>query len=99
MAFVLRTYSEFLKEGHMPIKMLIVIANALIFSVSLFADCVESPEVKAIMQKCPSLDAVPEGLWLYDQNSLFSAIQLAGDGESIKTSVSNEPLLWGLTGC
>lgn len=82
----------------MPIKMLIVIANALFFSGSLFADCIESPEARAIMEKCLSLNAVPEGLWLYDQNSLFSVVQLAGDGESIKTSVGNEPLLWGLRG-
>lgn len=82
----------------MPTRMLTVIASALVLSASLFADGIESPEAKAIMQKCLSPAAEPEGPWLYNQNSLFFAAQFTGDAESTTTSSRNERFLWGLRG-
>jgi hypothetical protein len=82
----------------MPGRKLTVIVNALVLSVSLFADGIEGPGEKAIIHDCPSMAAKPEQSWVSNQNNLFMATQFIGDAESRSATGTNGPFLWGLMG-
>ena len=79
-------------------RIMIVVANVLVFSASLFSDPIECPQKKMSIQGCQLTAAVSEGMWIFSKNSLFSAAQLPGDQGPIKTDGNNEPFLWGLRG-
>ena len=91
-------YLKYKKEGNMCTRIMIVVANALVLSASIFSDPIEYLQAKMSIQGCQLTAPVLEGMWLFNENSLFSAAQLAGDQEPIKTYGNNEPFLWGLRG-
>jgi hypothetical protein len=79
-------------------KKLAVMLNALVLSVSIFADGIEGLEQKAITCDSLSLAGKSEQSWISTQNNLLMAPRFIVDAESSNVTGTNESFLWGLMG-
>ena len=94
-ALVRIEYLKYKKEGNMCTRIMIVVANALIFSTSLFSDPIECPQAKISVQGCQLTAPILEGMSLFNENSLFSAAQLAGTRNQSRLTATMSPSCGG----